>query len=68
MNADGSGVHRLTDSPGEDGAPAWSPDGTHLAFESDRDGNWDIYVIAVDGTGLTNLTRSPGQETTPAWR
>ena len=61
-------VQRVTDHPADDTAPAWSPDGTRLAFQTNRDGNWEIYSIAVDGTGLTNLTRSPGQETTPAWR
>jgi Tol biopolymer transport system component len=68
MNADGSGVQRVTDHPADDTAPAWSPDGTRLAFQTNRDGNSEIYSIAVDGTGLTNLSRSPGQETTPAWR
>ena len=37
MNADGSGVRRLTDAPGEDGWPAWSPDGSQIVFSSARD-------------------------------
>jgi TolB protein len=37
MNADGSGVRRLTNAPGEDGWPAWSPDGSQIVFSSARD-------------------------------
>ena len=38
MNADGSGVVQLTDNEYNDGAPAWSPDGGRIAFNSDHDG------------------------------
>ena len=38
MNADGSGQTRLTNIPGFDGEPVWSPDGSRIAFSSDRDG------------------------------
>ena len=37
MNADGTHIRRLTDAPGEDGFPAWSPDGTKIAFSTTRD-------------------------------
>jgi Tol biopolymer transport system component len=37
MSSDGSGVTRLTDSPGSDGWPVWSPDGTKIGFTSVRD-------------------------------
>jgi Tol biopolymer transport system component len=37
MNADGTGLARLTDAPGEDGWPAWSPDGTKITFSTSRD-------------------------------
>jgi TolB protein len=37
MDADGSHVRRLTTAPGEDGWPAWSPDGTRIVFSSARD-------------------------------
>lgn len=38
-----------------------------IAFESDRDGNSEIYVVNADGSGQTNLTNSPSQDTTPVW-
>ena len=37
MNIDGSNVTRLTDHPGQDGWPAWSPDGSTIAFSTTRD-------------------------------
>ena len=45
MNADGSDLKRLTRSPGLDVRPAWSPDGSRIAFTSNRDGNYEIYVM-----------------------
>jgi TolB protein len=66
VNGAGNAV-RLTDGKANDGWPTWSPDGRRIAFESDRGGNWDIWIINVDGSGLTNLTRSPEVERFPAW-
>ncbi|MCD6128660.1 PD40 domain-containing protein, partial [Candidatus Bipolaricaulota bacterium] len=40
--------------------PAWSPDGTKIAFTSDQGGDLDIYVINADGTGLQNLNAFSG--------
>ena len=60
-------VLRLTDDEGSDGWPTWSPDGSRIAFESDRSGNWDIWIVNADGSGLVNLTRSPEEERYPAW-
>lgn len=54
-----------------DGEPAWSPDGTKIAFTSDRDafflGELDIYVIDVDGGDPRRLTDAPGSHSDPAW-
>ena len=51
MNADGSGVTRLTynDARDLDSFPAWSPDGRRIAFHSNRDGNFEIYVMNASG-------------------
>jgi Tol biopolymer transport system component len=49
------------------GAPAVSPDGSRIAFLSDRDGATDVYVIGADGKGETRLTRTPEAESQPEW-
>jgi Tol biopolymer transport system component len=69
VNADGSGLVDLTaDSPAIDMDPAWSPDGTKIAFASNRGGtNFDLYVMNADGSGVTKITDSPFDDTDPAW-
>jgi TolB protein len=54
MNADGSDVRKLTDSKGVSGDPAWSPDGSLIAFDADR-GN-AIYLVPADGGKLRRVT------------
>lgn len=48
--------------------PAWSPDGTKIAFQSDRDGNFEIYVMDADGSRPVNLTKDPARDAAPAWK
>jgi Tol biopolymer transport system component len=67
MNADGSGLVRLTHNAAEDQTPVWSPDGTRIAFQSDRDGNREIYVMDVDGSRQLNLTRHRAEDSHPKW-
>jgi endonuclease YncB( thermonuclease family) len=67
MNADGSGLVRVTNNAFIDASPSWSPDGTKLAFDSERGGNLDIYVINVDGTGEVRLTTGADVDAFPAW-
>jgi Tol biopolymer transport system component len=69
MNADGTGMRTLVDGPGmvnED--PVWSPDGSQIAFQSDRDGNYEIYLMNADGTDQRNLSRNRANEYWPNWR
>ena len=56
MNANGSNPIKLTNTPQLNSAPDWSPDGNHICFESERDGQREIYVMNSDGTGPTRLT------------
>ncbi len=58
---------RLTNHPADDRDPAWSPDGTRLAFSSRRDGNWELYVLELATGALTRLTYTPGFEGAPTW-
>jgi Tol biopolymer transport system component len=48
-------------------SPAWSPDGTRLAFVSNRSGDEEIYVARADGKGVARLTRRRGPDLSPAW-
>jgi Tol biopolymer transport system component/DNA-binding winged helix-turn-helix (wHTH) protein len=47
MNADGSGLLRLTRDPAEDAQPSWAPDGRRVVFSSNRGGKFGIYELEV---------------------
>jgi Tol biopolymer transport system component len=58
-NENGDNQTNLTNNPAIDSQPAWSPDGTKIAFQSDRDGNnRQVYVMDADGTDPVNLTNN----------
>ena len=65
MNADGSGVTRLTDSSTPDFAPHWSPDGLWISFTRVGDDGWDVYTMKSDGTEVTHLTEGRGGSWSP---
>ena len=67
MDANGDNPVRLTQSDGEDWVSAWSPDGTKIAFRSNRDGDHEIYVMNADGTNPVRLTQIAGYDESPAW-
>ncbi len=60
-------VSRLTHDPGFSESPSWSPDGSLLAFASNRSGNWEIYVRRVEGGQEVNITNDPGEDYQPAF-
>jgi Tol biopolymer transport system component len=78
---DASDAVNLTNHPGGDFRPAFSPDGRRVAFSSDRDGAFsrhptfpfvvrhegDVYVVNADGSGLQRVTASPGWDGSPTW-
>src|SRR5690606_30395331 len=67
INPDGSNVTQLTNSLASDRYPVWSPDGTRIAFMSDRDGNDEIYVMNADGSNVIRLTNNNAYDGMPAW-
>ena len=79
MNSDGTNVGQLTvPDPARDSLnhvidttsnfhPAWSPDGTKIAFASTRDSNPEIFVMDPNGFNVTRLTFNPANDAQPAW-
>lgn len=61
MRPDGTDLTKLTDSVGFSGDPAYSPDGSLIAFDADRGvpGGLSIYVVKPDGTGMRRVTTPP---------
>jgi WD40 repeat protein len=70
LNISTGSFHRITKNPAEDSEAAWSEDGTQIAFTSDREGDYDIYVIASDGSGQAeNFSNDPALfDVSPSWR
>ena len=59
---------QLTSSNGPGlGSPRWSPDSRWVAFDSDKAGNYDIYVISADGGQSRRLTNGPSNNVRPSW-
>lgn len=77
LNVEDGEMTQITSGDYDDTAPAWSPDGTRIAFvsnrteEPDRNYNTDIWVVAADNTDqgktLTQITTNPGEDGSPAW-
>lgn len=57
----------LTNDKSEDRYPDWSPDGTKIAFVSNRDGFHNIYVMDPDGKNVVQLTKGKEYSYAPAW-
>lgn len=56
MHPDGSGLTNLTNNPAHDVNPVWSPDGKRIAFESDRNGFTQIFLMNSDGSNVVQVT------------
>jgi Tol biopolymer transport system component len=67
MNADGTGQTQLTTDLADDELPTWSPDGSRIAFDSNRSGSYDLYVMNANGSGVTPLTSGPSQDIQADW-
>ena len=60
-------TQRITNTPGIDTAPSYSPDGSQITFESDRGGSQQIYVMSADGGGARRVSKGQGRYGTPVW-
>lgn len=74
VNADGTGLLRLTNNPADDGPNGvggyeivWSPDGSRIAFTSNRSGAVEIWMMNSDGTAPAMITNRAGNEHDLAW-
>ncbi|MDP6548834.1 MAG: hypothetical protein QF659_02020, partial [Dehalococcoidia bacterium] len=66
-DGNGDNLTRLTNSSAQDYDPAWSPDGTKIAFKSYRDGPAELYVMNTDGSNIVRLTSNASYEAAPSW-
>ncbi|MFM7259391.1 MAG: TolB family protein [bacterium] len=66
-SVDGRTVTQLTTDPSDDLMPSIAPDGTKIAFASNRNGNWDIYTLPITGGAPTQITFDADEEVQPTW-
>ncbi|MEO9801792.1 MAG: hypothetical protein ABJF04_01035 [Reichenbachiella sp.] len=57
----------LTNHPSDDRYASYSPDGSQILFESNRSGDWDLYVMNTDGTMVRQITRDSSEDRRPSW-
>jgi Tol biopolymer transport system component len=62
------GLNQRTSDPAFDTEPAYSPNGNRIAFQSFRNGNWDIWTVNSTGTpNPTRITNNPANDRDPNW-
>jgi Tol biopolymer transport system component/DNA-binding winged helix-turn-helix (wHTH) protein len=66
MDSGGANLKRVTYNSANNGSAGWSPDNSKLIYQSDQDGNWEIYTISVDGE-LAQLTDDAADDHSPDW-
>jgi Tol biopolymer transport system component len=67
LDVEGRELRQLTDDPYRDRGPQWSPDGSEIAFYSNRSGTYQLWSIRPDGSGLRQLTDVPDGAWFPYW-
>ncbi len=68
MGLDGQDLRQLTQNRWEwDKHPTWSPDGSQIAFFSNRSGRRQIWVMNADGTSQRNISNNDYEDWDPVW-
>jgi dipeptidyl aminopeptidase/acylaminoacyl peptidase len=67
VRSDGTGAVQLTNDLSRNTDPSWSPDGTRIAYTSERDGGRAIYIMNADGSDVKRLTPLAGDSFHPTW-
>ena len=67
MSPQGNAVRAVTFGPGNDTEAVWSPDGSKIAFQTDRKGDLDIAVVNVADGRFSSIVEGPGHACYPAW-
>ncbi len=67
INADGTGLVKLTSRCRENESPSWSPDGDMIVFTSNRDGKKKLYVMNASGENQRPLVKMDGEQMQPSW-
>jgi len=62
---DGTGLKRLTNSPGYDAEGSYSADGKQIVFTSSRDGDPDLFIMNADGSHVRQIVNHPGYDGGP---
>ena len=64
----GTNARPLTTGQGDNQGATWAPDGRHIAFQSNRSGRWQVYMMLLDGTpSTTQITSGTAEATSPSW-
>jgi tricorn protease len=67
VSRQGGDAVRLTTDPGQERTPAFSPDGTQIAFTAEYDGNLDVYIMPAGGGIPVRLTSHPSADVVTGW-
>lgn len=68
VTAASSPIRQLTDTESANLRPTWSPDGKRIAYQSNRDGSYHIYVMSADGTNTKQISSGADiDDRHPAW-
>jgi len=67
INVDDTHNRQLTNTKSVNKHPIWSPDGKYIAFLSNRNGTFDVYIMHADGTNVVKLTNTLVEEVLMGW-